>query len=57
MCRPVETCSGAQTAEEVADAVWGAVAHRRKEVVVGVPFKLLTSMYQTFGLNFFTTPA
>ncbi len=45
-----------QTSEEVADALWSAVTNRRKEVVVGVPFKLLTSMYHTFGFNPFTIP-
>jgi hypothetical protein len=40
-----------QTPEEVASAVWEAVACKKEEIVVGPFFKASVQAYRTFGLN------
>ena len=44
-------CLSLQTPEQVGDEIWRAVAHRKKEVSVGLPFQLLNTMYKTFNIN------
>ncbi|KAK9835233.1 hypothetical protein WJX81_007664 [Elliptochloris bilobata] len=45
-----------QTPEQVGDAIWNAVAQRKDEVSVGLPFQLLGAMYKTFNINPLSMP-
>lgn len=47
----------AQTPEQVADAIWQAVAQRKDEVTVGLPFQLIGAAYKAFNLNPFSAAA
>ena len=40
-----------QTSEQVGNEIWKAVAHRKREVSVGLPYQVMNVMYNNLNIN------